>query len=81
MFFTKAGRVIAWLALIFGVARIALGLVVAQSGDPSLASRYLGSGTSGQAIDQGLYVLIFGIIVGVLTDISRSLAGNLQGQP
>ena len=79
MFFTKAGRVIAWLALILGIAQIAMGLIVAQSGDPSLASRYLGSGTPGHAIDQGLYVLIVGIVVGVLTEISGSLAGNRQG--
>ena len=81
MFFTKAGRVVAWLALIFGGARIAIALIVVQSGDPSLAPRYLGSGTTGQAIDQGLYVLIFGIVIGVLTDISRSLAENPQDQP
>ena len=81
MFFTKAGRVVAWLALTFGIARIAIALIVIQSGDPSLVPRYLGSGTTGQAIDQGFYVLIFGIVLGVLTDISRSLANKSQDQP
>jgi hypothetical protein len=80
MFFTRAGRVVAWLAIIFGVLRIALALFVVQSGDPSLVPRYLGSGTTGQAIDQGLYVLIFGIVVGVLTDISRSVTNTTGTQ-
>ncbi len=80
MFFTKAGRVVAWLAIILGGMRIALALVVLQSGDPSLVPRYLGSGTTGQAIDQGLYTLLFGIVVGVLTDISRSVARETGGQ-
>lgn len=81
MFFTTVGRVVAWLALFFGAARIALALFVAQSGDPSLVPRYLGSGTTGQAIDQGLYVLIFGIVIGVLTDVSRSLARKRPDEP
>jgi hypothetical protein len=81
MFFTTVGRVVAWLALIFGTARIAMAVLVVQSGDSSLVPRYLGSGTTGQAIDQGVYVLIFGIVIGVLTDVSRSLAGKRQGQP
>ena len=73
MFFTSAGRFIAWLAIMFGAARIALALFVIQMGDPDLVSRYIGSGATGQAIDQGLYILIFGIVIGVLTDISRSV--------
>jgi len=80
MFFTRAGRLVASLAIIFGVSRIAIALVVIESGDPSLVSRYLGSGTTGQAIDQGFYVLIFGIVVGVLTDISRSVASTTGTQ-
>jgi amino acid permease len=78
MFFTKAGRVVAWLAIIFGCLRIALALFVVQSGDPNLVPRYLGSGTTGQAINHGFYVLIFGIVIGVLTDISRSVAKETQ---
>lgn len=80
MFFTGAGRVVAWLAIIFGGMRIALALFVVQSGDPSLVPRYLGTDTTGQAIDQGLYAVIFGVVFGVLTDISRSVASNGHGQ-
>jgi len=81
MFFTRAGRIVAWLAIIFGAFRIALALFVVQSGDPSLVPRYLGSGTTAQAIDQAFYVLIFGIVVGVLTDISLSVASATGTQP
>ena len=74
MFFTRAARVLAWLAIIYAVVRIALAVFVIQSGDPSLVHRYIGSGTTGQAIDRALYVLVFGIALGVLADISRSVA-------
>lgn len=76
MFFTSAGRVIAWLAILSGGTRVAIALFVIQAGDPDFMPRYLGSGTTGQAIDQGLYILIFGIAIGILTDISRSVAGH-----
>ena len=80
MFFTRAGRIVAWLAIIFGGMRIATALLVLQSGDPNLAPHLLGSKTTGQAIDQGLYAAIFGIVVGVLTDISRSVANTTGTQ-
>ena len=76
MFFTRAGRIVAWLAIIFGLLRSAIALFVVQSGDPSLAARYLGGGTTGGAMDQGIYVIIFGVVVGVLTDISQSVANT-----
>ena len=80
MFFTRAGRIVAWLAIIFGGMRIATALSVLQSGDPNLAPTLLGSKTTGQAIDQGIYTVIFGIVVGVLTDISRSVANTTDTQ-
>lgn len=80
MFFTRAGRVIAWLAVIMGGTRIAMALFVAQSGDPSLIPRYLGGGTTGDSINLGIYELTFGIVVGVLTDISRSVADSTGTQ-
>ena len=75
MFYTKIGRGIAILAIIFGVLRVALGFAIATGVmiEPT-PGRYLGTSSSGEAIDQGLYVVLFGIILGILTDISRSLA-------
>ena len=77
MFFTKIGRIAAWLAFIGGVLRIGMGVLLAQSTahDPAAAARrYLGTQTTGEAIDQGLVVLVIAIALGILTEISRSVA-------
>jgi hypothetical protein len=74
MFFTKLGRVLAWLAFVGGAVRLAMGFLVASSGNhAALAPRYLGSSTSGEAIDQGIMVLVFGVALGILVEISRTL--------
>lgn len=79
MVFTKLGRILAVLAIAFGVLRIVMAIAVLSSEDPGSAARYLGSKTTGQAIDQGIYTIVFGILVGVLTDISRSVARLRSG--
>jgi ABC-type amino acid transport system permease subunit len=75
MFFTWVGTIAAWVALVFGALRIATGLYVAfNRNTPDFEpSRYLGSGTSGHAIDQGIMVILFAIALGTLTEISRSI--------
>ncbi|MFT5616364.1 MAG: hypothetical protein ACI8Q6_003663 [Granulosicoccus sp.] len=83
MMFTKLGRFLAVLVILFGVLRITMAVMVLQSEDPvGAASAFLGSNSTGQAIDRGIYTIVFGILVGVLTDISRSLISireaNLQ---
>lgn len=74
----KLGNIVAWLALIMGVLRAAIGLFVASIDDPAsraaAASRYLGSATSGEAIDQGIKVFLFGLVLGILVKIGRSLS-------
>ncbi|WP_120635330.1 hypothetical protein [Ruegeria sp. EL01] len=70
MIFTKLGRILAVLAIAFGVLRIVMAITVLFSEDPGSTARYLGSKTTGQAIDQGLYTIVFGILVGVLTDVT-----------
>ena len=75
MFFTRAGRIVAWLAIILGGLRIATAILVLMTDDPSAAApMLLGSKSTRQAIDQGLYAIVFGVVVGVLTDISRSVS-------
>ncbi len=75
MFFTRAGRIVAWMAIILGGLRIATAILVLMTDDPSAAApMLLGSKSTGQAIDQGIYAIIFGVVVGVLTDISRSVS-------
>lgn len=75
MVFTRLGTVFAWIALVVGVARLATGLIVAFNLQvPGFdASRYLGSDTSGRAIDQGIMVLLIAVALGTLTEIGRSL--------
>ena len=78
MFFTKLGRIIAALAFALGLLEIAIGVGVATGVivEPE-PGRYLGGRTSGESIDGGFYRVIFAIIVGIITDISRSVAkGN-----
>ncbi|WP_333815807.1 hypothetical protein [Tabrizicola sp.] len=74
----KLGGIVAWLALIMGVLRAAIGSFVASIDDPAsraaAASRYLGSATSGEAIDQGIKVFLFGLVLGILVKIARSLS-------
>jgi hypothetical protein len=74
MMFTKLGRILAVLAILLGVLRITMAVMVLLSEDPARAASYLlGSKSTGQALDQGIYTIVFGVLVGVLTDISRSL--------
>lgn len=74
MFFTKAGVVIAWLACIGGGLRAVMGFAVAFWGNDAMAVEFFGSRTTGQVIDRGLYTMVFGICLGILTEISRSVA-------
>lgn len=75
MLFTRAGGLVAWVVVIYGLLRIALGVAVIQSSDPTAAAaRYLGSGSGGAAIDKGIMAVIVGICIGVLVEISKSIA-------
>jgi len=74
MTFTSAGRFIAKSALVLAVLRIAIAVYVTIAADPGSAfARYLGAGSTGQVIDEAIYVIVFAICLGVLTDISRAV--------
>lgn len=75
MLFTTMGRIIAGLAFILGLLRLATGLAVATGAvvEPQPGA-YLGTRTSGEVIDQGIYTMLFAIILGVATVISRSVS-------
>ena len=80
MFFTRLGRVVAVTALIIGTWYFAGGLMVAngvfeQLGMSALA-RYFGS--TGAVIDRGMYIALFGIAFGILTEIRCAL--RLRGE-
>lgn len=77
MLFTTLGRIAATLIFLFGVSRIVIGFSVAGSEELAAnAARYLGSSTTGEAIDGGFLMILIALSLGVLTDISR----NVQSQ-
>lgn len=76
MLFTNLARVAAFLVLGFGVLLIAIGFFAPHvepiNRDP------------GRAIDMGIYSVILGVVIGVLSDISKSLlliAERISGPP
>ncbi len=77
MSFTRMGRIVAFGAIALGLLRIVTTFYVLQFDDPAAAARdYLGSHKTGYYMDQGIYSVLFGIVVGILTDISRSLSSK-----
>mgnify|MGYP000722363704 CR=1 FL=1 len=75
MFFIKAGSVIAWLAVVFGGIRLALGLFVAIqfSGEENafFARRYLAAPNSGESINEAAMMFLAGILIGLLVQIAK----------
>jgi hypothetical protein len=82
MFFTHLGRVVAILALVFGILEIVVG-VMSETGMMVLLhfpdTSAPGSGVpysssqSGQVIEWGIYTVLLAIALGILTEISRSV--------
>ena len=84
MMFTHLGRIVAFLALLIGVWQVVFGFMIAFDviGPPEAAlARYFPSKykTTGQVIDRGWYIILFGIAFGILTEISYSVRAQ-QGQ-
>ncbi len=81
MIFTKLGLFIAWLAFCFGVLRVGMGFLGAVGADDgyAFAQRYLATNTTGEAINQGTYMVIFAVVLGILIEISKSLAARPKG--
>jgi hypothetical protein len=75
--FTKIRIVGAWLVLIAGGLRLATAFYIALMDDRSqaamLASRYLGSKSTGDVIDGTLTVIAFAVTIGILCEISRAI--------
>ncbi len=67
MFFTKATSVVAYLAFFAGIFRCSVAFTVAYTDNQQLVKRYLGNGTAGDYIDEGLLMVAVGIVVGVLS--------------
>jgi hypothetical protein len=78
MLYTKAAKVIAGLIIVSGVISISNALfAIAGVGDPEIWRR---TGVSAKSIDFGLYCIVVGVVLGVLAEISQSLADIAGGR-
>lgn len=77
MFFTRLARIVAFIALALGAFKFAVGFLIASGvvgpAQEALARYLPGTATTGEAIDRGLYVVIFAIALGTLADISAKI--------
>ena len=73
MFFTKTARVLAIVALVFGLLNILMGLSVVGVEPKEDRVLILGSKSPGQVIDRGIYTILFAIALGTLAEISFSM--------
>ncbi|NKC15634.1 MAG: hypothetical protein GKR94_26590 [Gammaproteobacteria bacterium] len=73
-FYIKATRVLAPLIILFGLLSLLMGLGVATGVivEPEPGA-YLGSKTSGEAIDKGIYKIITGIVIGTIAEIGNAV--------
>jgi hypothetical protein len=74
MFFTKLGKIAAGIVFVYGLLILLMGIGVATGVivEPE-PGRYLGSHTSGEAIDEGIFRILFSIGLGILAEISMSV--------
>ncbi|MCA1439976.1 hypothetical protein I6F07_07005 [Ensifer sp. IC4062] len=72
--FSYAARLVAIVALVAGVWQIALGLVISTAYlDPDALSWFTTASSLDQAIDEGLYWIVFGIAFGTLAEIGLAV--------
>ena len=76
MLFTRLGYAVAVIALVVGVANLVVGIMIAteslgpgRSTCPLLSKKE----TSGEVIDRAIYMALFGIALGILTEIRYAL--------
>ncbi|WP_170482592.1 hypothetical protein [Ruegeria arenilitoris] len=72
----RLGSIIAWVAVIFGFLIIGTGFFVALQfpgvkENLAASARYLATTNSGDAIDQGIIVLIVGFVIGIFVKIAK----------
>ena len=77
MFFTKAGRVMAWTLIVFVVMHLGYLIVYAAQIGPILPGhpRYA---KFSSALEKDFIILCVAIALGILTEISRSLAARKE---
>lgn len=79
MIFCKTARILGFLGVLFGAVRVAVGFLSAQTDQPiEFARMYLGTLTTGEAIDEGLYVILVSIVIGAIGEIGLLLVKARQ---
>jgi hypothetical protein len=79
LFFCKTAKIIGGIGVALGLLRCAMGVFVAFSNTPAAASaRYLGSKTSGQVIDQGIYWVAVAVVIGAIGEIGTILTRPVE---
>lgn len=81
MTFTRMSWGLAILALLFGIVRVLLGLSIATGyiGPYEVAlSRYTTAASSGEVIDQGLFVILFAVVLGTISRDRLVLRQQIQ---
>jgi len=77
MLFTNLGRIVAVLALILGIFYLVGGLLIVTgwiSPEAGVLARYFGRARSvGAVFDRGIFLVLFAIALGILTEISHSV--------
>ena len=77
MIFTRLGAIIAYIGLGMGILRVAMGIFIATMFDDAnsyaaASKRYLGSASTGEAIDTGVFYIVVSVALGVLCEISKN---------
>lgn len=78
MFYTKLGRVVAGIALVLGVLGIALGFSMSPTVEAEIDLSVVK--LASQMINYGFYSFFFAIGLGILTEISQSVANGDKGE-
>jgi len=73
MFYTRLGEIVAGIAVFIGAIYFSIGLLDAFGSGGQLSQVYFNK-SSGEVIDKGLLYILFAIALGVITEISRSVA-------
>jgi len=77
MMFTRLGHIVAFLALLIGIFQVAGGLMISTGWltpeQVALTRYFTGKSSTGAVIDRGIYLALFGIALGILTEISYAL--------
>ena len=79
MFFTQLGRIVAVLAMIWGLLSVGIGVSIAVGDAGSIEqdlAKYAGKATTGELIDSGIYKILFGIAFGMLAEIRIAQRGE-----